>query len=90
MADLIRSGEQVKLNTTNNEEAHRILPELDWVEDVTADGPSLVVTCPITRSWELTAALSRSQVYVTEMWPLRKSLEGYFLEVTADDGEGQP
>ena len=90
VADLIRSGERVKLNATNNEEAHRILAELDWVEDVTTDGPSIVVTCPITRSWELTAALGRSQVYVTEMWPLRQSLEGYFLEVTAEDGEGEP
>ena len=90
VADLIRSGERVKLTTTNNEEAHRILAKLDWVEDVTADGPSFVVTCQVARAWELTAALSRSQVYVTEMWPLRQSLEGYFLEVTADDEESRP
>ena len=90
VADLIRSGERVKLNTTNNEQAHWILAELNWVEDVAADGPSLVVTCPVARAWELTAVLSSSRIYVTEMWPLRQSLEGYFLEVTAGDGEGQP
>ena len=89
VTDLIRSGERVKLTTTKNDEAHRILSGLAWVDDVTADGPSLVVTAPVARSWELTATLSQSQVYVTEMWPLQQSLEGYFLEVTSEGEEGQ-
>ena len=85
VADLLRAGEQVQLRTTANPEAQQVLSGLDWVHGVTTGGGSLVVSAPIERSWELTAALSRSEVYVTEMWPLRVSLEEYFLEVTSED-----
>ena len=75
--------EQVRVKTTDDERARGILSALDWVEDVTASGEgSMLATAPIERSGDLTAALAQSQVYVTEMGPVKTSLEGYFLEVT--------
>ena len=85
--DLVHPQEQVQLRTTSNEQAHQILVSLDWVQEAVVEDGHLVVTAPIKRSWELTAALSRSQVYVTEMWPLQISLEEYFLDVTSEDVE---
>ncbi len=85
--DLVHRQEQIQLSTTGNAEACDILTSLDWVQGAVVENGHLIVTAPIERSWELTAALSRSQVYVTEMWPLQISLEEYFLDVTAEDVE---
>ena len=88
VAELVRSArdEQVRVKTTDNVKAREILSALDWVGEVgaTEDG-ALLVTAPIERSGELTAAMSRSEVYVTEMAPVQTSLEQYFLEVTASN-----
>ena len=54
-------------------------------DDVTAHGESIVVTSPSERSPELSTALGRSGVYVTEMVAEEMSLEQYFLDVTEDD-----
>ena len=84
--DLLVAGERVRIRTTDNARAHPLLAGLEWVENVAADGPSLVVSAPVERSWELTAALSESQIYVAEMQPLQVSLERFFLDVTAENG----
>ncbi|MQF70225.1 ATP-binding cassette domain-containing protein [SAR202 cluster bacterium AD-804-J14_MRT_500m] len=82
-------SEQIRTKTTDNSKARQILSALDWVEDVDTHEDSLLVTAPIERSSELTAALARSEVYVAEMVPVRRSLEEYFLEVTGH-GEAIP
>ena len=91
VAALVRSarGEQVRVKTTGDAKAPEILSALDWVEDVgAAEDGALLVSAPIERSGELTAALSRSGVYVTEMAPVRVSLEEYFLKATqGNDGD---
>ena len=88
VAELVRSarGEQVLVKTTDDVRARGILSALDWVGEVdaTKDG-ALCVQAPIARSGELTAAMSRAEVYVTEMGPVETSLEEYFLEVTHRD-----
>ena len=90
VADLLRqSQEQVRVRTTDDIAAVPILSALDWVEAVTTEAEALMVTAPTARSGELTAALSRSAVYVTEMTPVQASLEEYFLDVTGED-EGAP
>ena len=80
-----RGGERVRLRTTDNAKAVEVLSALDWVDDVSADGESVVVTAPGERSPELSMALGRSEVYVTEMAAEEMSLEQYFLDVTGDD-----
>ncbi len=90
VADLLRSrgSEQVRLKTTDDARAREVLSALEWVEGVTASEGALLAAGPIERSGDMTAALSRSAVYVTEMAPVRTSLEEYFLEVTGGAREG--
>ena len=91
VAELVRSRgrEQVRLRTTDDGKAHAILEALEWVEDVAvAAGGALLVAAPVTRSGELTAVLSRAEVYVTEMAPVQTTLEEYFLEVTGNQEGG--
>ena len=45
----------------------------------------MIVEAPGERSSELSAALGRSEVYVTEMAADEMSLEQYFLEITGDE-----
>ena len=87
VADLVQSGgaERVSLRTTDNARAVEVLSALEWVEDVTMRDESVVVTAPTERSSELSAALGRAEVYVTEMVAEEQSLEQYFLDVTGDD-----
>ena len=86
VADLLRLQEQVRLRTSDDEKAVEILTRLDWVEGVETRDGWLVVTVAHERSSELTASLSRSEVYVSEMTPLQLSLEQYFLDVTGESG----
>jgi ABC-2 type transport system ATP-binding protein len=89
VAELIHSvgREQVRMKTTDNAKAQAILAALDWVEEVTADEDSLIVTAPLERTAELSAALGREEIYVVETAPIQISLEDYFLQVTGDKEE---
>ena len=55
---------------------------------MSADNGYLVAGVSPDRSWEITAALSRNEVYVAEMNPAQISLEQYFLDIT-DEAETQ-
>ena len=81
-------SEQIRIKTTDNSKALQLLSTLGWVEDISMAEDSLLITAPIERSAELTAALANTEVYVAEMVPIRKSLEEYFLEVTGRGNEG--
>ncbi len=92
VADLVhsRAGERMRLRTTDNAKAVEVLSALEWVGDVTVDGESVVVVASSERSSELSAALGKSEVYVTEMAADEVSLEQYFLDITGgDQGEAQ-
>ena len=86
VADLVhaRAGERMRLRTTDNAKAVEVLSALEWVGDVTMDGEVVVVAAPSERASELSAALGRSEVYVTEMAADEMSLEQYFLDITGD------
>ncbi len=73
---------QVRLRTTDDSKAYEILSALAWVDGVSPDNGYLVAAVDVERSWEITAALSRNEVYIAEMTPSQISLEQYFLEVT--------
>lgn len=91
VADLLRSraGDQVRMRTTDNARAVEILSALEWVKSVTMSDDAILVTAPSERLSELSAALGRSEIYVSEMSALQMSLEQYFLEVTGDDREAE-
>ena len=77
-----RGRPQIRLRTTDDHKAWEILNALAWVESVSADNGYLLAGVAPDRSWEVTAALSRNEVYVAEMSPAQISLEQYFLDVT--------
>ena len=87
VADLLHPQEQVRLRTTDDAKALSILTAADDIESAKAENEALVVTIAHERSSELTALLSKSEVYVTEIAPLQVSLEQYFLDVTGENGE---
>jgi ABC-2 type transport system ATP-binding protein len=82
--DLLERKGFVRLRTTNDAEALRLLTALDWVSGVRTEDGYLVAEAPPDRSGELTRALGEHAVYVTEMAPVQLSLERFFLEVTGD------
>ena len=77
-----RGQPQVRLRTTDDRKANEILNALDWVDSVSTANGYLVAGVAPDRSWEITAALSRNDVYVAEMTSAQMSLEQYFLDVT--------
>lgn len=89
VADLLKGRGQVRLRTTDNAQAVSVLAALDWVEDVKTENGTVVVTAPPERAADLSAALSRADIFLTEMSSGQASLESYFLEITAEEGEAQ-
>ena len=88
VSDLLSAGEQIQFRTTDDAKAKGLLSSVDWIMSVEEEEGYLVANAPSERSGELTAALSGSGVYVTEMRPRAKTLEQYFLVVTGEsDGE---
>ncbi|MDE2937269.1 MAG: ATP-binding cassette domain-containing protein [Chloroflexota bacterium] len=87
--DLVRPGgdERVRLRTTDNARAVKVLEGLDWVASVEVDGDSLLVATASERSPEISTALGQAEVYVTEMAAEETSLEQYFLDVTEEERE---
>jgi ABC-2 type transport system ATP-binding protein len=81
VADLVRSRGLVRLHTTADDQAARVLKALSSVSDVrVADGELLVRTDD--EPWTLTRVLAEQGVYVSEMMLVQTTLEQYFLEVT--------
>ena len=74
----------MRLRTTDNAKAVEVLSALEWVGEVKIEGESVIVEAPGERSSELSTALGRSEVYVTEMAADEMSLEQYFLDITGD------
>lgn len=80
--ELLRQHDSVRIRTTDDARAEAILGTLEWVEGVSIVDRHLMVNAPPERSAELTRALSQGGVYVSEMTPVRLSLERFFLDVT--------
>ena len=88
VADLLRSQDEIRLQTTDNDKAVEVLKALEWIDDVKMEDGEVVVGATSDRVPEVSTALGRSEVYVTGISTGQKSLESYFLEVTGDNGEG--
>ena len=88
--DLVRPGDEdrVRLRTTDDSKAIRILTALNWVTSVSAAGETLLVSAASERSPEISIALGRAEVYVTELAAEETSLEQYFLDVTREERQG--
>ena len=86
VAELLKGRGRIRLRTTDNEQAATVLAALDWVGEARIDNGTVFVTAPPERAAEVSAALSRAKIYLTEMTSGQDSLENYFLEITADEG----
>lgn len=89
VSDILRSGNQIRLRTTDDEKAVAVLSELEWIEGVQMEDGEVVVSAPSDRSALISTALGRSGVYVIETNSGRGALERYFLEVTGGQEERQ-
>ena len=83
--ELLRSHDTVRLRSTDDTAATSILREISWVEGVRADDGYLLVDAAKERSWEISQALAQRGVHVSELTPLHRSLEEYFMEITETD-----
>jgi ABC-2 type transport system ATP-binding protein len=83
--ELLQQRGAVRLRTTDDARATDVISGLSWVTDVSNQEDSMVVGGPPERSWEITEALAKEGIYVSEMAPLQVSLERYFLEVTGEN-----
>ncbi len=85
--DLVRSqgDERIRLRTTDDAKAVEVLMALKWVTSVDIDSGSLLVSAASERSPEISTALGRSEIFVTEMAAEETSLEQYFLDVTEEE-----
>ena len=86
VSELIARKSTVRMATTDDESAATILNSLHWVGSVLAKDGGLLVEADPARTSELSAALARSDIYVSELRALDTSLEEYFLEVTGEEG----
>ena len=83
--ELLEQRGAVRVRTTDDARAADIISGLQWVTDVSNQEESILIGAPPDRSWEITEALAKEGIYVSEMAPLLVSLERYFLEVTGQD-----
>ena len=88
--DLVRTAghDRVKLRTTDNAKAVKVLTGLDWVTGLEVDGDNLLVSTAGDRSSEIGVSLGQSEIYLTQMAAEGTSLEQYFLEVTEEERTG--
>ena len=83
--ELLRSHDTVRLRSTDDAAAASILREISWVEGVRADDGYLLVDAAKERSWEISRALAQRGVHLSELTPLHRSLEEFFMEITETD-----
>lgn len=85
--DLIRTGDRLRLVTTDDEAARQVLMGLEWVHAVTTDEVGLLVDAASDRAAQLSEELAGRAIYPSELKTVSTSLEEYFLDVTGEDIE---
>lgn len=84
--ELLRFSARILLRTTDDERALGLLRGPDcpqWVRRVDVENGRIVVQAPPEQAGELSAFLSRHQIYPVELLPQRDSLQALFVEMTA-------
>ena len=85
VGDLLGRRDRLRLVTTDDPGARRLLEALDWVGSVAEADGGLLVEAPSGRAAELSAALSVAGIFPAELRTVATSLEQYFLEVTGEE-----
>ena len=89
VSDMLRRGQVLELEVTDEDGAVRVLEGLDWVDAVTRQDGRLIVQAPRERAAELSKALAERQIYLSELRPRESTLEAFFLEVTGEAEAGE-
>jgi hypothetical protein len=87
VSELIGLRDRLRLATTDDVAARRVLSGLDFVESVIEADGALLVELPPERAADVSEALARAAIYPTELRTISTSLEEYFLDVTAEETE---
>jgi ABC-type multidrug transport system ATPase subunit len=85
ISELLRQQDSLRVRTTNDAGAQEVLRALPWVEGVAVADDGLILTAPQDRAWEAVRALADRQIYVSELVPLHRTLEDFFMDITGTD-----
>jgi ABC-2 type transport system ATP-binding protein len=83
VADLLRRRGLIRLHTTDDAAAARLLAEQPGVLESRVEAGHVLIQTD-EEPWTLTRALAERGIYVGEMLPVQATLEQYFLEVTGN------
>lgn len=85
VSELLTKRGEIRLKTTDDTIAVRVLGDVDGVKSVQHLDGYVVVEAPLELAAQLTKALAARYTYVTEMHPVQDTLERFFLHVTGAD-----
>jgi ABC-2 type transport system ATP-binding protein len=85
VATLLRQGSSIQARVPDTAAAADVLRKLPWVEHVEGYGTLVTVTAPVERAADVNRALAEAGIYASELRPRERSLEEYFLDVTAEE-----
>jgi ABC-2 type transport system ATP-binding protein len=85
--EIIQQGGRIEIRVDRPERAREALRALDWVDEVSLRDEVLYVAAPPERAADLTAALAARELYPHGIRVTERSLESFFLDVTAGHGE---
>ncbi len=81
--EIIQQGGRIEIRVNRPERAREALRALDWVDEVSLRDEVLYVAAPPERAAALTAALAARELYPHGIKIAERSLESFFLDVTA-------
>ncbi|MBC8255254.1 MAG: ABC transporter ATP-binding protein [Ardenticatenia bacterium] len=81
--EILQQGSRIEIRVNRPERAQEALRELDWVDGVSLCDEVLYVAAPPERAADLTAALAAQEIYPHGIRISERSLESFFLDVTA-------
>jgi ABC-2 type transport system ATP-binding protein len=82
--ELMKREKPLQLKVTEPEKAVTTLSSIDWVTSVNREDDTLLVGVKPEKYAEISAALAREGIYLTEMKTKEDSLEEFFLEMTEE------
>lgn len=82
VASLLASDDRLLVRVADLAAAEQTLRRLDWVRSVELVDGMLVLETPVERAADVTAALARDGLFVSELRPREQSLEAAFFALT--------
>jgi ABC-2 type transport system ATP-binding protein len=82
--DLMKRGETLQLQVNEPEKAMAVLKNIDWITSVTREDDKFFIGVKAEKYADISAALAKANVFVTEMRAKENTLEKFFLEMTEE------